>query len=104
MKDPGVLCGNCRYYEAVVETPAGVCRRYPPQMMTAVSAHWRHVSNEDWCGEFQAVQAAQKAPEPPAERPGMRFVGDKEHAARVDPREAQRALPASPRDKKKGKR
>ena len=80
MKDPGVLCGNCRYYEAVVETPAGVCRRYPPQMMTAVSAHWRHVGAEDWCGEFQAVQAARKAPEPS---------------------EAQRALPASPRDRKK---
>lgn len=48
-----VRCDQCRFF-AVGEL-ANRCHRYPPPNL------WPSVNPSDWCGEWQASEAAQKA-------------------------------------------
>ena len=40
---PSRHCPECVYYEAIPETDAGICHRYPKEEV---------VESEYWCGEF----------------------------------------------------
>lgn len=50
------ICGQCKYYYAGSPDPTiGLCKRYPPQIVTIhtpVSAHFPPISSLDTCGEF----------------------------------------------------
>jgi hypothetical protein len=58
---PGVAgerCGACRYYlpnkDSNPKDPAGLCRRFPPQVSPTEEFLSPLVSDLDWCGEFRA--------------------------------------------------
>ena len=50
------ICGQCKYYfEGSPDVTRGLCKRYPPQIVTVhlpVTAHFPPISSMDTCGEF----------------------------------------------------
>lgn len=45
---PIVECRECRFFDAIPGTDAGICHRYP---------HQEVVEQEYWCGEFVRVNS-----------------------------------------------
>lgn len=52
-------CSSCRFAKVAVgedDAPRLDCRRFPPAVITTdeVLVAWPQVSDDDWCGEWQA--------------------------------------------------
>jgi len=51
---PTPACGNCSYFQPLIDAGMGQCLRYPPQMLGTGNARgaFPQISTADWCGEY----------------------------------------------------
>ena len=53
LRDPGMTCGGCVYWNAPAQGALGQCRRQPPQMShESAMGVWPETTAHDWCGHF----------------------------------------------------
>ena len=50
-------CRDCRFWLPHEDKNKGWCRRNPPTLFPTLDVYFPTTHNEDWCGEFQRVEA-----------------------------------------------